>query len=1811
MEEEEDGSPGVYRPSMEVEQHSIDEKLEQDEQVEELPDTRQHCEAVGEMDDSLLLGISPVVADVAAVVVEEDMPMTEVEVDTEEAEATETSSRGGGRRKRGRQSRVQTKAPSKKKEEEDVCFICFDGGNLVLCDRRGCPKAYHPSCVNREESFFRSKGRWNCGWHICSICEKSAQFMCYTCTYSLCKACIKEAEFVCVRGNKGFCGTCLRTVMLIEKNEQGQVDFDDKTSWEYLFKDYWVDLKAKLSLTLDEVTQARNPWKGSDAMAQKEESSDDVYDANDDKGSSSDSSTRNLEVSSSKKRKPKKRPKSTKDVDSSSAAGNITEGMSIPDGTEWASKELLEFVAHMKNGDTSVLSQFDVQALLLEYIKRNNLRDPRRKSQIICDSRLENLFGKARVGHFEMLKLLEVHFLTKEDSHPDYIQEGIVDTEGSQLEADDINDAPMKAGKDKRRKTRKKGDEKESQINLDDYAAIDVHNINLIYLRRNLMEELLQDAETFHEKVVGSFVRIRISGSSQKQDMYRLVQVIGTSKVGEPYKTGKRTTNIMLEILNLDKTEKISIDTISNQEFSEDECKRLRQSIKCGFIKRMMVGQVQDKAIALQVVRVNDWLESEKLRLSHLRDRASEKGRRKELRECVEKLQLLNTPEERSRRLQEVPEVHTDPNMDPSHESDEEGENDDSRRDNYVRSRDAGFGRIGREPISPGKGGSIYNDYSWSGGRKDSTASWEPSKTVSGKGSLDRGDGSSVPVERTAEAAWTLGRDVHQPNTFAKPKTQVAMTGSDTSAWTNPAASRSGSSSGLAKESPSSPSLQLSTINDTEKMWHYLDPAGKIQGPFSMVQLRKWSTTGYFPADLRIWRTTERRDDSILLTDALNGKFHKELPLWDNSFSQSEKATVASDGRENNWDGWRGNRSSSQTEKVPNPSWKDSGSRVNGNAEYAKNDGWASRSTGWTAQATEAVNTKVQGGNSSLGWDSSKSNSSWSGQPQVHSPHPSSRMPLQQGRDGQGGDGCGSGLNHGTWIANRSSEFLSNSGYGHEKRSGNWGSSGQSSLESRKSELENSKGWSTPSSVEAPKFAREGWASDHGIRNDLSNVPIPTPTPNSAGWNGAQVSGNKLPSTPLVPSHPANAFWGPTQSPGVNMVQHSPAAVSEPVKSASGWGEQHHISVKPSLGGWGSHSDSASIPKPFETPNQSGKIDFSSPPTPTPKLSSGIWTGGQNTGNKWDAMPTVPVNQTITGLGGAPNQVDDGIREPSSSVNEPSKVAVEWSGQSPTPAKPSVGKGESDSRCSTLKQNEATNSHEATAFLQRSQVMHSSISLPASVEPSGERDSCDVSNKTSLETSVSGSNELGSVLPTKNKFVPSPSGSVPISVSSGKSLIHGPETDLPSSLHGSGSSLDLGKGNLSCPDDQQIPSVSTVTDDLQRVAQIDVLDSQKKPGTNSLEGAESDAGTVPSDFSAHVGMQKGEISNSQPDPSAPPVGMEMNTVADLVPSIGSTSKAAESGYPNLASSVSSFKPLDETGSKQKQEIVGSSTGLGLESHGWGAPSALKQEPPTSSPIPMLAAQNPGPTYGQWVGGQFSGNTAAASYGTANQAGNLPNPSSSVPELVPSGSWVQPSGTHGINWSTPSAAAPPRNPVGWDVAPGAFHGITQISSFAPVDTHKPPGSGNIFERSSSAQPSLPTNHLWGTTQENSNASWSQPQGNANMGWGGSAQGSTNTVWGAGQGTTMEGNMNMGWSTTGAPAGNPSMWASQQKHNGERFSGQGVQGGDSGRGAGSGRPWNRQSSFGGGSSRPPQKGPRVCKFHESGHCKKGAECDYLHT
>lgn len=73
-----------------------------------------------------------------------------------------------------------------------------------------------------------------------------------------------------------------------------------------------------------------------------------------------------------------------------------------------------------------------------------------------------------------------------------------------------------------------------------------------------------------------------------------------------------------------------------------------------------------------------------------------------------------------------------------------------------------------------------------------------------------------------------------------------------------------------------SPSLQILVALEKEKMWHYQDPTGMVQGPFTMEQLRKWNTTGLFPVNLTIWKSGQVQENSMLLTDALAGRF-KEL----------------------------------------------------------------------------------------------------------------------------------------------------------------------------------------------------------------------------------------------------------------------------------------------------------------------------------------------------------------------------------------------------------------------------------------------------------------------------------------------------------------------------------------------------------------------------------------------------------------------------------------------------------------------------------------------------------------------------------------------------------------------------------------------------------------------------------------------------------------------------------------------------------------------------------------------------------------------
>lgn len=95
--------------------------------------------------------------------------------------------------KKGRKPKVEKKTRKKKVEpippsiqvstHEDSCFWCGDGGELMMCDRKGCPKAYHVSCLEIDGI---PKGKWICPWHFCDECGVRSSKCCPRCPTSFC-----------------------------------------------------------------------------------------------------------------------------------------------------------------------------------------------------------------------------------------------------------------------------------------------------------------------------------------------------------------------------------------------------------------------------------------------------------------------------------------------------------------------------------------------------------------------------------------------------------------------------------------------------------------------------------------------------------------------------------------------------------------------------------------------------------------------------------------------------------------------------------------------------------------------------------------------------------------------------------------------------------------------------------------------------------------------------------------------------------------------------------------------------------------------------------------------------------------------------------------------------------------------------------------------------------------------------------------------------------------------------------------------------------------------------------------------------------------------------------------------------------------------------------------------------------------------------------------------------------------------------------------------------------------------------------------
>jgi hypothetical protein len=461
-----------------------------------------------------------------------------------------SSSSSSKRRGGGHGSNDERKKDEEEDEEEDVCYICFDGGDLVMCDRKSCPKAYHLNCIGRDAAFFKKKGAWICG-------------------------------FVRVRKRKGLCEECLPIVVMIERNqnvnsEGVEVNFEDKETYEYMFKEYWLGLKNRLSLTMPELDENGKPVKGNHGDAAEEDGRsdtenqdpsdvdelhfvsdravDDEYDkdgVNDlDWGKGSRKKVKvspenlvmeNKEVAFSEGGEEKEEEENAyeqeEDVNDDDDYYDDDMAVEVPPSRKiegWASKEVVDFIIHMNGDPIKPLTKFAVHRLLRSYIKQHQLEDPTKKTQITCDERLQVIFGKKKsMGLSEMYKQLKEHFprknppasaATKSFKEADRTVKDNTH-EGDSGAVDKFNHDPAKH----KWRGQRRSEEKFERPDRNDFAAITPKNIDLIYLRRALLEHLLDDAE-FERKVVDTFVRIRVPGNaSTSETCYRLVLVTGNS----------------------------------------------------------------------------------------------------------------------------------------------------------------------------------------------------------------------------------------------------------------------------------------------------------------------------------------------------------------------------------------------------------------------------------------------------------------------------------------------------------------------------------------------------------------------------------------------------------------------------------------------------------------------------------------------------------------------------------------------------------------------------------------------------------------------------------------------------------------------------------------------------------------------------------------------------------------------------------------------------------------------------------------------------------------------------------------------------------------------------------------------------------------------------------------------------------------------------------------------------------------------------------------------------------------------------------
>lgn len=295
--------------------------------------------------------------------------------------------------------------------------------------------------------------------------------------------------------------------------QQEKLDFDDRDTHECLFKEYWEIVKEREGVTLESVYHA-------DARLKKAKS----YSSDCDPTEISDSEGTDESASVSDEDGKVKRSRGKQAYESASEDDKVDKvkspkGKGKKSSTRfqefegWASKPLIHFLNSIGEDTAKELSRFDVDTIISRYIQANDLSGPGKRKRVCCDEKLYAIFKKKTVNRNKIYHLLEPHFMEMVVSSGEDEKD---DSDGATAGVRAMK--TVRSGKKRRAlDSKRKSKEKEAvpkvrevpKIQESCFAAINVDNLKLVYLRRSSVEELLKQPQTVEGKMIGSFVKVK------------------------------------------------------------------------------------------------------------------------------------------------------------------------------------------------------------------------------------------------------------------------------------------------------------------------------------------------------------------------------------------------------------------------------------------------------------------------------------------------------------------------------------------------------------------------------------------------------------------------------------------------------------------------------------------------------------------------------------------------------------------------------------------------------------------------------------------------------------------------------------------------------------------------------------------------------------------------------------------------------------------------------------------------------------------------------------------------------------------------------------------------------------------------------------------------------------------------------------------------------------------------------------------------------------------------------------------------------